>query len=131
MIKSFIPRDPASSTTIITVIKGSPVHPPPLPTCTPPYEICTTVGPATVISSDNTPVNGPAVVRLTYVSPANPCGTVQAPPVSAVKAVPPGWPPLVKAQNMGVVPAGAAMTRLVPAVMGTAASLAMATAGKA
>lgn len=61
------------------------------------------MGPASVIESVRTPVAGLAFARLTYVSPANPWGTVQAPFVNGVNAVPPGRPPLLKAQLVAPV----------------------------
>jgi len=62
-----------------------------------------TSGPATVMSSVNTPVNGPADARLRYVIPARICGTTHCPFVKGAKAVPPGTPPFVKAQNVAPV----------------------------
>ena len=66
------------------------------------YEICMTIGPATVMASVK-PVVGEELARCRYVIPAKPWGTVQAPLVKGVKAAPLGCPPLTKAHEVAPV----------------------------
>lgn len=59
-----------------------------------------TKGPATVISSVRTPVAGAELAMFKYVIPLKFSGTAQPPLVNGTKMVPPGAPPLVKAQKL-------------------------------
>lgn len=95
------------------------------------YEAIITIGPATVIASVNTPVPGFALARLTYVSPAKSCGTVQAPPVNGTNAVPPNCPAFVNAQNVAPVAVldNARLWPAVKAAVALPAPAAMVTAG--
>jgi hypothetical protein len=62
-----------------------------------------TIGPATVIASVNTPVNGPSLVKCTYVIPLKFSGTTHPPLVKGANAVPPGVPPFTNPQNVALV----------------------------
>ncbi len=87
------------------------------------YDTCITMGPATMSSSVSLPSSGPAFARLTYVTPARFWGTTQPAAWSkGEKTVPPGMPPVVKAQC--VAPAAASLWSWTVAPAATAVALA-------